>query len=60
MTPNTPPPATPAEPEHNERCCMEGAWPGWGPHPDCPGMINGKFADWPDVVAGRGAPDGPA
>lgn len=23
---------------HSERCCMEGAWPGWGPHPDCPGV----------------------
>ena len=22
---------------HDERCCMAGAWPGWGPHPDCPG-----------------------
>jgi len=27
-----------SEVEHNERCCMNGAWPGWGPHPDCPGV----------------------
>lgn len=24
-------------PEHDESCCMEPAWPGLGPHPDCPG-----------------------
>jgi hypothetical protein len=23
---------------HDDHCCMEGAWPGWGPHPDCPGV----------------------
>jgi hypothetical protein len=22
---------------HDESCCMNGAWPGWGPHPGCPG-----------------------
>jgi hypothetical protein len=50
MTPTSPPtPATgktalmseagsQAEVTHNDRCCMEGAWPGWGPHPDCPGV----------------------
>lgn len=36
-----------ATPEwHDERCCMNGAWPGWGPHPDCPGFINGRWAEW--------------
>jgi hypothetical protein len=27
------------EPWHDERCCMNGAHPGWRPHPDCPGMV---------------------
>ena len=32
--------------EHNDHCCMEGAWPGWGPHPDCPGVeaLNEAYA----------------
>ena len=31
---------------HNDHCCMEGSWPGWGPHPDCPGVeaLNEAYA----------------
>ncbi len=41
-------PAKTAEtgPAHNDHCCMEGAWPGWGPHPDCPGVEALSGAEW--------------
>jgi hypothetical protein len=40
------------EPEHDERCCMNGIAPGKGPHPDCPGVQIGHGNTQTNVFGG--------